>query len=141
MVLTLANVYLYAQETLTKVKSSHPVDKTVVKLKKVLEENNLKIFSTIDHTEGAKSVSMELNSTTLILFGNPALGTKLMKCDQRAGIDLPMKYLVWVDDHNDVWIGYWEPKLLKKEYALEKCDPVLDKMSGALSKFALMAAN
>lgn len=141
IVLLFTGTKLKAQnDTLTKVKSQHAFEKTVEKLQTILSEKGLKIFATIDHAKGAESVSMELRPTTLILFGNPAIGTKLMQCDQRSGIELPMKYLVWEDEDGNVWIGYSEPTLLQTKYILEGCDATIAKMSGALSKFAGMAA-
>lgn len=136
----MVNTHVLAQNQLTKVKSLYSYEETISNLKAALEENNLKIFTSIDHAKGAESVSMELNPTTLILFGNPAIGTQLMQCDQQVGIDLPMKYLIWKDNDNSVWIGYWEPKILANKYALEECSQVIDKMSGALAKFASLAA-
>ncbi|NOX17474.1 MAG: DUF302 domain-containing protein, partial [Chlorobi bacterium] len=31
------------------------------------------------------------------IFGNPNIGTVLMRCNQEIGIDLPQKMLIWQD--------------------------------------------
>ena len=129
-----------AQDTLTKIESSSDVEETVKKITTILDSKGLKVFSVIDHRKGAESVSMNLLPTTLIIFGNPAAGTKLMNCDQSVGVDLPMKYLVFEDKEGKTWISYWKPTLLANKYDLDNCQPVLEKLDGALRKFATLAA-
>ena len=64
-----------------------------------LEENakqrGLIIFARIDHAAGAVKVGKTLRPTELLIFGNPMGGTPLIECAQTAGIDLPLKALVW----------------------------------------------
>lgn len=139
-ILLLMEVELKAQNAFTKIKSENTFEETVKKLQTILLEKGLKVFSVIDHAEGAKSVAMELRPTTLILFGNPAMGSKLMQCDQRVGVDLPMKYLVWKEADGVVWIGYTKPIILLSNYSLEDCEATINKMNGALSKFATVAS-
>jgi uncharacterized protein (DUF302 family) len=45
-----------------------------------------------------------------VLFGNPKGGTVLMQDRQRAGIDLPLKALVWKDAEGKVWLSYNAPE-------------------------------
>lgn len=125
-----------AQDEITKVAVSPSVEETVKKLTAILDSKGLNVFSVIDHKKGAESASMELRPTTVIIFGNPSVGSKLMNCDQNVGIDLPMKYLVWEDKEGKTLIGYWKPSLLANKYSLDDCIPVLAKMDGALAKFA-----
>ena len=95
------------QDGFHKIKSSHSVKGTVRKLSTILEQKGMNIFATIDHQKGAINAGMDLRPTTLIIFGNPKIGTKLMQCDQRLGLALPLKMLIWLDDNGDTWIGYW----------------------------------
>ena len=131
---------LKAQDAITKIESNSNVEETVKKITTILDGKGLKVFSVINHKKGAESVSMELLSTTLIIFGNPAAGTKLMNCDQSVGVDLPMKYLVFEDKAGKTWISYWKPSLLANKYNLHNCQPILAKLDGALAKFAALAA-
>lgn len=141
VIFTSMSLFATAQNEMIKVKSRFTVNETVKNVTKILNEKGLKVFTVIEHAKGAESVSIDLKPTTLILFGNPALGSKLMQCDQRAGIDLPMKFLVWEDKEGVVWIGYWDPMQLKTYYSLDACEAVLAKMSGAISKFADLASH
>jgi len=53
---------------------------------------------------------MPLRPTEVVLFGNPKGGTVLMQDRQRAGIDLPLKALVWQDAEGKVWLSYNAPE-------------------------------
>ena len=41
-----------------------------------------------------------------------------MEADQRIGIDLPLKALVYQDDAGKVWLAYTDPSWLARRYAL-----------------------
>lgn len=98
------------------------------------------LLSRIDHAAGAKSVGEELRPTRLILFGNPRMGTALMRCSQTVGIDLPMKFLIREDEESAVRIGWTEPAQLAERHAIEGCDTILERMAGALEGLARAAA-
>lgn len=52
------------------------------------------IFATVDHAEGAASVGMALEPATLVIFGNPRIGTPIIAADVTAGLMLPLRVLV-----------------------------------------------
>jgi len=128
-----------ADSGLTTLKSNADVPATVEKLTSVLEEKGMKVFAVIDHAAGAQSVGEELRPTTVVIFGNPKVGTGMMKCAQSAGIDLPMKALVWQGEDGNVYLGYNAPDYLAKRHGMSGCDGLLEKVSGALQNFAKAA--
>jgi uncharacterized protein (DUF302 family) len=129
------------QDGFHKIKSSHSVDATITKLSAVLTAKGMTIFSTIDHQQGAIKAGLDLRPTVLVIFGNPKVGTTLMQCDQRIGLALPLKMLVWQDDTGVTWLGYWELSNLKKEYHLESCNETLAKVKNAMANFAQAATS
>ncbi|MEM7194253.1 MAG: DUF302 domain-containing protein [Pseudomonadota bacterium] len=131
----------YAADGLTAVKSASSVSDTATKLEAVLAEKGMKVFARINHQKGAESVGESLRPTELVIFGNPKVGTKLMQCAQSAGIDLPMKALIWEDENGDVWLGYNDSAYLQGRHKMEGCDGVLEKVSGALNAFATAATS
>ena len=132
---------LKAQDGFHQVKSQHPVAATVARLTAGLEEKGMHIFATIDHQQGAEKAGLDLRPTSLVIFGNPRVGTKLMQCDQRTGLALPLKMLIWQDEQGAVWIGYWEPAEMAAKYGLDACAEVLEKVKNAMANFAHMAAS
>jgi hypothetical protein len=74
---------------MVRVRSTRDFNQTVATLDSAIIERNLKIFARVDHAANARGVSMELRPTTVFIFGNPQVGTRLMQCEQTAAIDLP----------------------------------------------------
>jgi uncharacterized protein (DUF302 family) len=124
---------------LTVLESKLSVKDTGDKLVKALDEKGIKVAARIDHAAGAKAAGLDLPPTEVIMFGNPKLGTPLMQAQRTAGLDLPMKMLIWQDASGKVWVGYLSPAQLKKRYAIKGNDEVLKSMTGALDTFAKAA--
>ncbi len=78
----------------------------------------MKLFARIDHAAGAADVGSALRPTTLLVFGNPAAGTPLMQAAQTAGIDLPLKALVWQDAAGVVHVSYNDPAWIAMRHGL-----------------------
>lgn len=131
---------LMAQEGMAVVESRHSVEETADRVQNIIDEMGLTLFQRIEHHENAAGVNMELPPTTLFIFGNPALGTQLMKCGRTVAADLPMKLLVWRTETADVHIGFNEPAYLQQRHRLKGCKEALNKASNALSAIAAEAA-
>ncbi len=116
------------------VQSSHSVQSTLDRLTKILKSKGITIFTRVDHAAGAKKVGIEMAPTQLLIFGNPKLGTPLMKSNRKIGLDLPLKALAWRDDDGKVWVSYNDPAYLKKRHDISDRDPVFKKITGALKK-------
>jgi uncharacterized protein (DUF302 family) len=111
------------------------VHETADRLESMLEANPaIRLVARVDHAANAQSVGKALSPTVLLIFGNPMLGTELMKENQVAGIDLPMKILIWQEAEGKVWITYNDPAWIARRHQLKDSDPVIAKMSGALNK-------
>src|ERR1700757_862751 len=80
---------------LVTLRSKHDFDVTVERLLVALKVRETTVFARIDHAAGAASIQLPLRPTTLLIFGNAKAGTPLMQAAQTAGIDLPLKILVW----------------------------------------------
>ncbi len=116
------------------IQSSYSVQTTLDRLTKIMTSKGLTIFARVDHAAGAKKVGMEMAPTQLLIFGNPKLGTPLMKSNRQIGLDLPLKALAWRDDAGKVWVSYNDPAYLKQRHGITDRDPVFKKMTGALKK-------
>ena len=83
-----------AQDLVAKV-SPHDVPTTMDRLESAVEAAGAEVFARVDHAAGAEKAEMELRPTQLLIFGNPKLGTPAMQDAQTAGLDLPMRVLVY----------------------------------------------
>jgi uncharacterized protein (DUF302 family) len=121
--------------------SAHDVATTVDRLTAALAAKAVTLFARIDHAAGAASVGLPLRPTVLLVFGNPAAGTPLMQADQRAGIDLPLKVLVWQDAGGVAQISYDDPAWIAARHALgPKVEPAVAAIAAALAALVKAAS-
>ena len=131
---------LLAAEGMVNVQSAYSVDETADRLVNILNEKGMTIFTQVNHSEGAQKVGIELLETKLILFGNPKVGSPLMRCQQSVAIDLPQKALIWKDGQFRVWISYNDPRYLEKRHQISDCEEVIAKIEKALAGITKAAA-
>lgn len=129
----------WAGEGLVTLKSAHDVDTTANRLVAALEDKGMTIFRRVDHAAGAREVGQALGPTQLVIFGNPKVGTPLMRCRRTAAIDLPQKALIWEDDDGAVFLAYNNPRYLAQRHGIEGCDGVIATIEKALANFARAA--
>ncbi|GAD03130.1 hypothetical protein AALB_3210 [Agarivorans albus MKT 106] len=130
-----------ASDGVISVASQHDVNQTAERMLSILEQKGMTVFNQVKHSDGAEKVGIELRDTQLIIFGNPKVGSPLMKCQQLIALDLPQKALIWQDEAGKVWISYNDPQYLVKRHQVAGCDPVFGKVSGALAAISKAAAN
>lgn len=118
--------------------SKNTVDITVEKIQTIVKSKGMGVFGIVDHKANAKQVGLEMSEAKVIIFGNPKLGTKIMQKDIKAGLDLPIKILVY-SDNRETKIQYLNPKTLEKRYDLDNFPP-LEIMSKALDAITSKAA-
>ena len=124
-----------AADGLLELKSPHPPKQTMDRLESIVKQKGLTVFARIDHAAGAMKIGKMLRPTELLIFGNPQGGTPLMECAQSAGIDLPLKALVWEDGAGQVWLAYNDPAYLAARHGAAQC-PVVENLRKALAGFA-----
>ncbi len=116
------------------VKSSpHDVPTTVSRLEAAVKSRGATVVAKIDHATAAEASGLSLRPTVLVLFGNPKLGTPLMQSQQTAGLDLPLRVLVWQDDGGATQVGYAPPSLIAARHGITDQNDVIEKMKGALA--------
>ena len=124
-----------AADGLVALKSPHGAKETMDRLEAIVKERGLNVFIRVDHAAGAARVGKTLRPTELLVFGNPQGGTPLMECAQSAGIDLPLKALVWQDEASQVWLGYNDPAFLAQRHGAANC-PAVETLRKALAALA-----
>lgn len=128
---------LFGSELIIK-ESSCSVEQTVFQITKILKKKELAIFATIDHAANASGVGMKLPESTVIIFGNPKLGTKLMQEDIMAGLDLPLKILVYEDSDGKVKMAYRDGSWLAENHNIHSQERV-GKVNDAMDKITTRA--
>lgn len=130
----------YADETDFVVKeTSLSVREAVTRLETAIEAAPPTLMAKIDHGANAKNAGIMFSESVLLIFGAPRIGTPIMEANPLAGLDLPVKILVW-DDDGQTKIAYLKPERLKDRYDLDDAaDEVIGQMTGALDKITSAA--
>jgi uncharacterized protein (DUF302 family) len=95
-----------SNDGIVRVKSSYNFQETIARLKKDIAAKGIRFFSEIDQTELAAGAGIKLNPSTLLVFGNPPLGTQFITSNPNAGLDWPVRLLVTQDSAGAVWTVY-----------------------------------
>lgn len=115
----------------SRARCAHDVPHTVEALKALLAALNIPVFAVFDHGANAQAVGLSLRPTQVIVFGAPAVGTKLMEEEQAIALELPLRIVVWEDAEGGAWIAC--PKMTTKAAAYGlKGHPVAAKMDELL---------
>ncbi len=107
--------------------SVYDVNKTAALLKKELKRLNIPVFAEFDHEKNAQEVDLDLRPTKVIVFGSPAVGTKLMQKSQSAAAVLPLKITIWQDEKGSTWVAFPLLELMAQRYDLQD-SPIIPKM-------------
>jgi uncharacterized protein (DUF302 family) len=103
---------------LVTVASAHTARRTMERLLIALAAHNMTVFARIDHAAAAAAIGLPLRATEVVLFGNPKGGTPLMQDRQTAGIDLPLKALIWEDEGGNALLSYNDPQWIAQRHGL-----------------------
>ena len=98
--------------------SNHSVDETITRLKSILEAKGVALFALIDHSGEAEKVGLKMPPTKLLIFGSPKAGTPVMLAAPGIAIDLPLKILIWEDNHGKAWLSYNSPAHLRERHTV-----------------------
>ena len=127
-------------EGLSSIRSRFDPKETMDRLEAEIRAQRMTVFARIDHAAGAAEVGLTLAPTELIIFGNARGGTPLMQSVQTAGIDLPLKVLVWQDAESKTWLSYNEPSWIARRHGIANAKRVVSGMGAALSAIVRAAA-
>ena len=127
---------------LVTIPSNQTFDETVESLKTAIPSPPFGFPLEVDFDDGSSSYRKHRGNRLpfLLVFGNPAVGTPLMQEDQRIGLDLPQKYLVWEDRDGGVYITWNDPFFIAARYDIRDQDERLTLIANALNNFAQIGA-
>ena len=108
-------------------------EETVVALQKELNSRGITVFATIDHQAAAKAVGENMQPATVLIVGNPKVGTALMQENPRLAIELPLKILIY-DENKTVKIRYEKIAAIAKKYDIKQNFATAEKIDSAMQQ-------
>ena len=95
-----------ADDGVIKVRSAYPIAETIDRIRQDVAGKGIAFFSAIDQSKLAMDAGIVLRPSTLLVFGNPALGAQFVTSNPLAGLDWPVRLLVFQDADGAVWAAY-----------------------------------
>ena len=92
-----------SDDGIVRVKSAVPMAEAITRIKTDIASKGIKFFMEIDQSKLAADAGIKLRPSTLLVFGNPPLGTQFITSNPNAGLDWPVRLLLTQDDNGDVW--------------------------------------
>ena len=79
-------------------------------------------FQEIDQAALAGRAGIDLKPSVLLIFGNPPLGTQFITAAPQAGLDWPVRMLVYRDTAGQVWVAYSDFGWIAKRHGITDRD-------------------
>jgi uncharacterized protein (DUF302 family) len=118
-VLTASATAFAGDDGIVRVKSAYPLAETVARLKKDIADKGIRFFSEIDQSKLAGDAGIELLPSVLLVFGNPPLGTQFITAKAVAGLDWPVRLLVFENEKGEVWTAYTDFDWIARRHGIE----------------------
>jgi uncharacterized protein (DUF302 family) len=102
--------------------SAYGMEETVDRLKKDIAAKGITFFQQIDQAELAGKAGIALSPSILLIFGNPPLGTQFIAANPQAGLDWPVRMLVYRDAQGAVRVSYTDFGWIAKRHGVTSRD-------------------
>jgi uncharacterized protein (DUF302 family) len=110
---------LAANDGIIRVRSAYPIGETIELLKKDIADKGIKFFNEIDQSKLAAEAGIKLQPSVLLIFGNPPLGTQFITANANAGLDWPVRLLVFENDKGEVWTAYTDFDWIARRHGIK----------------------
>jgi uncharacterized protein (DUF302 family) len=107
-----SSVTLADNDGVVRVRSAYPIGEAIERLKKDIADKGIRFFSEIDQSKLAAEAGIKLPPSVLLVFGNPPLGTQFITANANAGLDWPVRLLVFENEKGEVWTAYTKTRRL-----------------------------
>lgn len=104
---------------IVRMRSAYSFGDTVERLASDVASKGIMMFSVIDQAKLAKDAGIDVIPSTLLVFGNPALGTQFIAARPEAGLDWPVRLLVQQHANGQVWASYTDFAWIARRHGAE----------------------
>ena len=106
-------------------------EETVAAIQKTLNSKGITIFATIEHHKAAEAIGETMPPATVLIVGNPKVGTALMQENLLLAIELPLKILVY-QEGKTVNIRYEKIAAIAEKYHIKQNFGTAEKIDAAM---------
>ncbi len=121
------------EDGIVRVKSAYSMGETIARLKKDIADKGIRFFDEIDQSKLAAAAGVKLRPSTLLVFGNPPLGTLFLTSNPAAGLDWPVRLLVLEDEQGQVWTLYTDFSWIAHRHGIKDRDAAFNMATNVIS--------
>jgi uncharacterized protein (DUF302 family) len=118
-ILAASSPVLAEDDGIITMKSAYPIGETIERIKKDIAGKGIKFFDEIDQSKLAADAGITLRPSVLLIFGNPPLGTQFITANANAGLDWPVRLLVYENEKGEVWTAYTDFDWIAHRHGIE----------------------
>ena len=122
-----------ASDGIVEVRSNFGMSETIDRLEQDIASKGILFFTAIDQSKLAADANIRLRPSTLLIFGNPALGTQFITSRQVAGLDWPVRLLVFQDESGVVWAAYTDFVWIAQRHQIKDREAAFNKASEVIA--------
>jgi len=156
LVAALASVFVVAKSTanraaqpafgggVVRIKADYPLPEAIARMKQDIAKQDIAakgimMFSAIDQAKLAADAGISLRPSTLLVFGNPALGSQFITSKVQAGLDWPVRLLVQEDENGQVWATYTDFDWIARRHRITDRQPAFEMASKVIASIVSSA--
>ena len=114
------------QDGIVTVKSRYSVGETVSRIKRDVAKKGIMFFGVIDQAKLGNAAGNKVAPSRLVMFGNPALGTTFLTANPTAGLDWPVRVLVYQAADGQVYAAYTDFDWIARRHHIDTRDKQFD---------------
>ena len=145
MIATLSSVFLVAksmanraappafEDGIVRVKADYPLPEAIDRMKQDIAAKGIKFFDQIDQSQLAAGADIQLRPSTLLIFGNPPLGTQFITSNPNAGLDWPVRLLVFENEKGEVFAAYTDFGWIARRHGIKDREAQFKMASGVVA--------
>lgn len=108
-----------SRDGIVTVKSKYSVSETVKRIKRDVAKKGITFFGVIDQAKLGNAAGNDVRPSRLVMFGNPALGTTFITANPTAGLDWPVRVLVYQTADGSVYAAYTDFDWIAKRHGIQ----------------------
>ena len=121
------------QDGVIKVRSHYAMNETIDRLKQDIAGKGITFFAKIDQARLAAENGIKTQPSTLLVFGNPALGTQFITANPLLASTGPVRLLVTQDVTGNVWAEYTDFNWIARRHHIQNRTAAFNKASEVIT--------
>jgi uncharacterized protein (DUF302 family) len=119
---------------------SADVPATVERLRRNADRGGTRTVAAVDTAAGSATPGPAIRPTSVVLVSAPEATAPLLAATPSIGLDLPMRFVIWLDDQDRTQIGYPDVRRIAARHGIPAEDPNIVRLAADADRLARLAA-